>query len=170
MANNKQFLLLLLFFFFVVLEFELKASCLPDRGCTTWVMSQPFFFFFLVLGLELKAFTLNHSASPFCDRYFQDRFSQTICPSWLRTTILLISASWVAKITGMSHQHLALPFCFSYFSDKVLWFCPGQPAPQLSYLCLPCGWDSRCMPPCLSCQHVACSGLKSWASWSLTPK
>jgi hypothetical protein len=27
-------------------------------------------------------------------------------PFWLRTMILLISASWVARITGMSHQHL----------------------------------------------------------------
>jgi hypothetical protein len=26
---------------------------------------------------------------------------------WLRTTILLISASWVAGITGVSHQRLA---------------------------------------------------------------
>jgi hypothetical protein len=38
---------------------------------------------------------------------FQDRFSQTICQGWLQTSILLISASWVARITGMSHQHWA---------------------------------------------------------------
>jgi hypothetical protein len=29
----------------------------------------------------------------------------TICPGWLGTTILPISASWVGKITGMSHLH-----------------------------------------------------------------
>jgi hypothetical protein len=30
---------------------------------------------------------------------------------WPRTTILLIAASWVARITGVSHQH---PACFLY--------------------------------------------------------
>jgi hypothetical protein len=57
-----------------------------------------------VLGLELRAFTLSHSTSPsFCDRVFWDRVSWTICLGWLRTVILLISASWVAGITGVSH-------------------------------------------------------------------
>jgi hypothetical protein len=37
--------------------------------------------------------------------------SQTICPGWLETSILLISASWVARITGMSHWHWA-QVCF----------------------------------------------------------
>jgi hypothetical protein len=42
-----------------------------------------------------------------CDGYFWDGgVSQTICPGWLQTTILLISASWVARIIGMSHQCL----------------------------------------------------------------
>jgi hypothetical protein len=31
----------------------------------------------------------------------------TICSGWLWTVIFLISASSVARITGMSHQHLA---------------------------------------------------------------
>jgi hypothetical protein len=35
---------------------------------------------------------------------FFDRVSGTIFPSWLRTTILLISASWVARIKVVSHQ------------------------------------------------------------------
>jgi hypothetical protein len=39
---------------------------------------------------------------------FNDRVLRTICPGWLRTTILLISASWVARITAVSHWHLAL--------------------------------------------------------------
>jgi hypothetical protein len=37
--------------------------------------------------------------------FFQDRVSQTICPGLFQTTILLISASLVARITGVSHQH-----------------------------------------------------------------
>jgi hypothetical protein len=38
-----------------------------------------------------------------CAGYFQDRVSKTICLGWPRTMILLISASWVAKMTGVSH-------------------------------------------------------------------
>jgi hypothetical protein len=48
-----------------------------------------FFFFFAVLGLELRAYTLSHSTSPFCDGYFRDRVSRTICPHWLQNSILL---------------------------------------------------------------------------------
>jgi hypothetical protein len=67
-----------------------------------------FFFFLVVLGLKLRAFTLRHSISPiFCDGFFRDRVSGTICPGWLQTSILLISVSWVARIIGMSHLHLA---------------------------------------------------------------
>jgi hypothetical protein len=39
--------------------------------------------------------------------FFRVRVSQTICLGWLRTSTLLISASFVARITGMSHQHPA---------------------------------------------------------------
>jgi hypothetical protein len=46
--------------------------------------------------------------------FFQDRVSRTICRGWL-----LISASWVGRITGVSHQCPAL----LYFSDRVLSFC-----------------------------------------------
>jgi hypothetical protein len=38
---------------------------------------------------------------------FRDRVSCTICLAWLWTMILLVSASWVAGITGVSHQNLA---------------------------------------------------------------
>jgi hypothetical protein len=46
----------------------------------------------------------------YCIGYFWDRVSWTICPGWLRTPILLISASWVAKITGRSHRLTGFPF------------------------------------------------------------
>jgi hypothetical protein len=52
----------------------------------------------------------------FCVEYYQDnadRVSWTICLGWLQTAILLISASWVAGITGVSHQHPADPLCFA---------------------------------------------------------
>jgi hypothetical protein len=38
----------------------------------------------------------------FCG-YFGGRVSQTICPGWPRTMILLISAAQVARITDVSH-------------------------------------------------------------------
>jgi hypothetical protein len=43
----------------------------------------------------------------FCVGYFWDRVSQTICLGWLQTPIFLISASWVAWIASVSHQHQA---------------------------------------------------------------
>jgi hypothetical protein len=42
----------------------------------------------------------------FCNEIFQDRVSWTICPDWFPAVILLISASWVANITGVSHLPL----------------------------------------------------------------
>jgi hypothetical protein len=59
------------------------------------------FLFFAVLGFELRTYTFNHSTNPFCIRYFWDRVSRTVCLGWLWTEILLISASWVARIIGV---------------------------------------------------------------------
>jgi hypothetical protein len=40
-----------------------------------------FLFLFLVaVGFELRAYTLSHSTSPFCVRYFWDWVSRTVCP------------------------------------------------------------------------------------------
>jgi hypothetical protein len=60
-------------------------------------------FVFVVLGFELRAYTLSQSTSPFLWWVFRDRVSPAICLGWLWTAILLISASWVARITGLSH-------------------------------------------------------------------
>jgi hypothetical protein len=46
----------------------------------------------------------------FCVGFFWNRVSWTVCPGWLQTLILLISASWAARITGISHQ---LPVCLA---------------------------------------------------------
>jgi hypothetical protein len=40
---------------------------------------------------------------PFPIRGFQDRVSWTICLGCLQTTVILISASWVARITEVNH-------------------------------------------------------------------
>jgi hypothetical protein len=50
---------------------------------------------------------------PGCVRYFWDRVSRTICLDWPQIAILLISASWVTRITGVSH--LAPGFFFFFF-------------------------------------------------------
>jgi hypothetical protein len=54
-------------------------------------------------------------------RVFWDRISWTICPGWLQTAILPISASWVARITGVSYRCLA-PIFFSTFHSTAVGF------------------------------------------------
>jgi hypothetical protein len=53
----------------------------------------------------------------FCDGFFWDRVSRTICQGWLWTMILQISASWVARIIGVSHQ------CLAYLFIYLLYYC-----------------------------------------------
>jgi hypothetical protein len=45
---------------------------------------------------------LSHTFSPFCSGYVEDGVLGTICLGWPQTTVLLISASQVARITGVS--------------------------------------------------------------------
>jgi hypothetical protein len=51
---------------------------------------------------------LSHSTSPFWWWVLSSRVSWTIWLGWLWTVILLISASRVARITGVSHRCLAV--------------------------------------------------------------
>jgi hypothetical protein len=55
--------------------------------------------------IKQALYHLSHFSSPFCSGYFGDGVLQT--PRWPQTAILPISASQVARITGVSHQHLA---------------------------------------------------------------
>jgi hypothetical protein len=73
-------------------------------SCLSFVL---FCFFFKALGLELRL------TPPvlFLWKVFWDRILRSFCPGWLWTVILLISASWVARITGVSHRCLA---CLSF--------------------------------------------------------
>jgi hypothetical protein len=54
---------------------------------------------------------LNSGRTPyqhfFVKGFFEIGSYGTICPCWLWTTVLLFSASWVGRITGVSHQCLA---------------------------------------------------------------
>jgi hypothetical protein len=69
-----------------------------------------------VLGFELRAYTLNHSISPFWGWVFFFFFERGSCElfawGWLQTMILLMSASQVARIIGVSHQR---PACYLFF-------------------------------------------------------
>jgi hypothetical protein len=66
--------------------------------------SPTFFFFFCSAGAWIQGLHLDPLHQPyFCDGLFWDRVSRAICLGWLQTEILLISASWVARITGMRH-------------------------------------------------------------------
>jgi hypothetical protein len=56
----------------------------------------------------------------FCDGIFQDNVSQSICLGWLRTMILLISASWVVRITAVSDQIPKFSFFLTYFQQFVI--------------------------------------------------
>jgi hypothetical protein len=56
---------------------------------------------------------LSYTSSPLCSSYFGDGVTQTTCPGWPQTEILLISTSQVARITGMSHQCLTSIFFYS---------------------------------------------------------
>jgi hypothetical protein len=47
-------------------------------------------------------YCLSHTSRPFCSGYFGDGISPTVCLGWPQTTILLISASQIARITTMN--------------------------------------------------------------------
>jgi hypothetical protein len=60
-------------------------------------------FFLSALGFELGPTPWATPPVIFWDGFFQDRVSQTISPGWRWMETLLIPASWVARIIGMSH-------------------------------------------------------------------
>jgi hypothetical protein len=69
-------------------------------------VSQFFLFFLWYWSLNSEPTPWATLPALFCKFFFffWDRVLQTICPGWLQTVILLISASWVARITVVSHQ------------------------------------------------------------------
>jgi hypothetical protein len=63
------------------------------------------YFFFCSTRAWIQVFHFESLHQPyFCEGFFKIGSCGTICPGWLRTAILLISASWVARITGVSHH------------------------------------------------------------------
>jgi hypothetical protein len=78
---------------------HIARICRCDHQCP----GKEFFFFFRYWGLNSGPTPQATPPALFCDGFLQDRASRTICPGWLWTVSLLISASWVARITGVSH-------------------------------------------------------------------
>jgi hypothetical protein len=64
--------------------------------------------FFCSTGAWTQGLHLSHSTSPFLWRVFEIGSLGTICLGWFQTEIFLISVPWIAGITGVSHQSLAL--------------------------------------------------------------
>jgi hypothetical protein len=78
---------------------------------------------------------LSHSAH-FRIRCFWDRVSWSICLGWLWTMILLISASQVVRITGVSHRHLVCRFNFLRNCQAAFWSNYNFTLDFLSLLCV----------------------------------
>jgi hypothetical protein len=64
--------------YFISKYFSISVLSLKEKD-SSLKQNHNIFFFFFSTGLELRAYTLSHSTSPFCDRLFQVRVSQTIC-------------------------------------------------------------------------------------------
>jgi hypothetical protein len=89
----------------MVLAFELRVSRLLGRLFHLSHSARPF-----CVGLFSQYGGLNSGPTPwatpptlFWNGFFQDRILRATCLDWLQITILLISVSWVARITGMRH-------------------------------------------------------------------
>jgi hypothetical protein len=99
------------------MEFELRASSLLCTHSITWVTLAVlswifFFFFFCGSGIWTQALHLDPLHQNFLMHFIKIGFLELFALGWLWTTVLLISASWVARITGMSHQRLDVFFSF----------------------------------------------------------
>jgi hypothetical protein len=129
--KQMQLLLLAAHALLLVKSNGLSVSPLPSPS--TWHHWPILFFFVLVvvmvLGVKLRASQVLHQL--FCVGYFQDRVSQTICPCWLQTSILLmVSVSQVVRIRGKSHQYPATQASFLFFFIHMCIQCLGHFSPR----------------------------------------
>jgi hypothetical protein len=68
------------------------------------------------------SYYLSHSASPFfVIDFFKIGSHKVFAWGRFQTAILLISASWVAKIIGVSNQYRAEPWIYLYGYIKTTW-------------------------------------------------
>jgi hypothetical protein len=72
-----------------------------------------YIYIFCNTGVWTQSLHVKHLHQPFFVMdFFEMEVSQTTCLAWHQTSILLISASWVARITAISHQNLAWAYIF----------------------------------------------------------
>jgi hypothetical protein len=90
----------------------LKSFCILTTKVIFLLQFTTFFFFFLVLGFELRAYT-----TPFLWQVFSRQSLSNYLLGWFQTTIILISTSWVARITGMCHWH---PTLHNFLKTEIL--------------------------------------------------
>jgi hypothetical protein len=72
-------------------------------------------FFLRYCGLNLGPSPWANLPALFLWAVFRDRVSQNFLPRLGWTAILLISASWVARIIGVNHWHQAMKRAFFFF-------------------------------------------------------
>jgi hypothetical protein len=95
-------------------------------------------------------------------RVFWVRVSRTVSLGWLWIFILLISPSWVARITGVSHQHPA--------SITFLLACIRLPKQAFHYDTSKCHMSllNACDIPWFCCDPLCCVG-STWGSMQSGP-
>jgi hypothetical protein len=96
------------------------CTCLHFLGLSCLLVSFLlfFFFFFCSTGAWTQGLHLEPLHQPYaCKGFFMIGFLELFCLGWLWTMILLISASWVARITGVSHQLQALELTLNSFGS-----------------------------------------------------
>jgi hypothetical protein len=92
--------------FFCLTTSDLGHWSFPSNQMETLALFGFFFFWWNWVGFELRASHsqgLSHTFSSFCSGYFGDEVLQSICPCWPQTSIHLIPAFQVARVTGVSH-------------------------------------------------------------------
>jgi hypothetical protein len=105
--QNKQTKQLKSSFSLHITSFCLLFVCFSFFYCILLFIFDIFFhhyYFFHSAEAWTQGLHLEPLHDHFFDGFFQDKVLQTICQSWLWTVILLMSASWVARITGMSYR------------------------------------------------------------------
>jgi hypothetical protein len=86
-----------------------------NTGCVSTGLV-PIFFLSFSTGAWTQSLHLEPLHQPFFVKvfFFWDRILWTICQGWLWIMILLISTSWVARITGVSHGAWLVPIFNSF--------------------------------------------------------
>jgi hypothetical protein len=108
-------------FFPHILTSIFKILIVVSLAEVRWNLNVVWFFclFFQYWGLNSGPTLWATPSALFCDGLlFKIGSRGTVCPGWLQTAILLISASWVAMITGVTHQYLAQCIFDLHFPDS----------------------------------------------------